>query len=180
MDHHVRCGWTQDLSLAICDRALLHSDNCYFIPNIHLTSHRYRTNMVSATAFRGFGGPQGMFAIERIIDDIAAHLGLDPLAVRRTNFYENGQTTHYGQEMEDCVIAQMTEELAASCDYAARRKVIEAENAKGGILRRGIALTPVKFGISFTLTQLNQAGALVHIYADGSVHLNHGGTEPSA
>ena len=109
MDHHVRCGWTQDLSLAICDRALLHSDNAYFLPAVRITSNRYRTNMVSATAFRGFGGPQGMVAIERIIDDIAAHLKRDPLDIRRVNFYQNGQVTHYGQTLEDCVIDDMVE-----------------------------------------------------------------------
>ncbi|MEM7240973.1 MAG: xanthine dehydrogenase molybdopterin binding subunit [Pseudomonadota bacterium] len=177
MDHHIRCGWTQDLSLAIADRALLHSDNAYHLPAVHLTSYRYRTNMVSATAFRGFGGPQGMFAIERIIEDIARHLDCDPMDVRRVNFYQNGQKTHYGMTIEDSVLDQLCAALVETSDYQKRRAQIETENKQNAILKRGIALTPVKFGISFTLTQLNQAGALVHIYADGSVHLNHGGTE---
>ncbi|MXU65284.1 xanthine dehydrogenase molybdopterin binding subunit [Oceanomicrobium pacificus] len=182
VEHFVRCGWAQDLSLPVADRAMLHADNAYYLPNVRIRSHRLRTNTQSATAFRGFGGPQGLVGMERIIDHIAAELGRDPLNVRRVNFYgppgsKDRVTTPYHMEVEDCVIADMVEELAASSDYAARRKEIADYNAGSPILKRGIALTPVKFGISFTLSHLNQAGALVHVYTDGSIHLNHGGTE---
>ncbi len=178
-EQFTRCGWAQDLSLAIADRAMLHADNAYDIPDIAITSHRLRTNTQSATAFRGFGGPQGMVAIERVIDEIAAHLGLDPLQVRLVNFYGEGKAniTPYKMRVEDSILTELVEKLAANADYATRRAEIEAANAESPVLKRGIALTPVKFGISFTLTHLNQAGALVHIYTDGSIHLNHGGTE---
>ncbi|MAB08683.1 MAG: xanthine dehydrogenase molybdopterin binding subunit [Rhodobacteraceae bacterium] len=242
-----RCGWAQDLSLPVADRAMLHSDNAYDIPALRVESHRLKTNMQSATAYRGFGGPQGMLGIERVLDHVAHALGRDPLEVRRANYYadaapvdaadgglsaprasegpsseavaqgeatpppedissqkkhevseedlasrgaveaepshpvpvapEGGQTTHYGQPVEDFILNALTERLAASCDYAARRAAIAAWNEETPLLKRGIALTPVKFGISFTLTHLNQAGALVHVYQDGSVALNHGGTE---
>ena len=174
-----RCGWAQDLSLAIADRAMLHADNAYDIPDISITSHRLKTNTQSATAFRGFGGPQGMVGIERVIDEIATHLRLDPLKVRQTNFYGAGKAnvTPYKMRVEDSIITELVEKLATDADYETRRAEIEAANADSPIIKRGIALTPVKFGISFTLTHLNQAGALVHIYTDGSIHLNHGGTE---
>ena len=178
--HYVRCGWALDLSLPVADRAMLHADNAYHLDNVRITSHRLRTNMQSATAFRGFGGPQGMMGIERIMDHIAQHLGLDPLEVRRANAYADGnatQTTPYYQPVKDCIINALTDRLAADCGYAKRRAEIAKWNAAQPVLKRGIALTPVKFGISFTLTHLNQAGALVHVYQDGSVHLNHGGTE---
>ncbi|MCL4124357.1 UNVERIFIED_CONTAM: hypothetical protein GTU68_024351 [Idotea baltica] len=179
MQHFVRCGWAQDLSLPVADRAMLHSDNAYNLPHAKITSHRLKTNTQSATAYRGFGGPQGVVAIERVIDQVAHHLGRDPLEIRRANFYQNGQTTPYHMTIEDSIIAPLVDQLAERSDYAKRRAAIDAENRANpdAILKRGIALTPVKFGISFTLTHLNQAGALVHIYADGSVHLNHGGTE---
>ncbi|PIB24707.1 xanthine dehydrogenase molybdopterin binding subunit [Amylibacter kogurei] len=179
MEHFVRCGWAQDLSLPVADRAMLHSDNAYHLPHAKIISHRLKTNTQSATAYRGFGGPQGVVAIERVIDEVAHYLGRDPLEIRRANFYENGQTTPYHMTIEDSVIAPLVDQLAKASDYANRRLAIESENRANpdAILKRGIALTPVKFGISFTLTHLNQAGALVHIYADGSVHLNHGGTE---
>jgi xanthine dehydrogenase large subunit len=158
---------------------MFHSDNAYNLPHVEIISHRLRTNMASATAYRGFGGPQGAMAIERIMDHIAADLKVDPLAVRRANFYVNGDTTPYHMEINDSVIAPLVDQLAASSDYEKRRAEIEAENLANptAVLRRGIALTPVKFGISFTLTKYNQAGALVHIYTDGSIHMNHGGTE---
>ena len=184
--HYVRCGWAQDLSLPVADRAMLHADNAYFLPDIRITSHRLKTNTQSATAFRGFGGPQGMLGIERVMDHVAAHLECDPLAVRRANYYaasddshtkNTPQTTPYGQPVEDFILHEMTDALTKSCDYAARRQAIAAWNRENTVLKKGIALTPVKFGISFTLTHLNQAGALVHVYQDGSVHLNHGGTE---
>lgn len=178
--HYTRCGWAMDLSLPVADRAMLHADNAYNLDHIRITSHRLRTNMQSATAFRGFGGPQGMMGIERVMDHIAQNLGLDPLAVRRVNYYTDGdksQTTPYAQPVKDSIINALTDRLEQSTSYAKRRAAIAAWNATQPILKRGIALTPVKFGISFTLTHLNQAGALVHVYQDGSVHLNHGGTE---
>ncbi len=214
---YCRCGWSADLSLPVADRAMLHADNAYHLPHIRIRSHRLVTNTQSATAFRGFGGPQGMVGIERIVDHIAHALDRDPYEVRRANFYRDSdasapapqadqptatdvpgdeasrgaqvpapavhtpatdlQTTPYHMPVEDCVINALTERLAETSDYTARRAAIEAANLESPILKRGIALTPVKFGISFTLTHLNQAGALVHVYSDGSIHLNHGGTE---
>ncbi|MEY8095953.1 xanthine dehydrogenase molybdopterin binding subunit [Falsihalocynthiibacter sp. S25ZX9] len=185
--HLCRCGWAQDLSLPVADRAMLHADNAYFLPNVRIESHRLRTNTQSATAYRGFGGPQGVLGIERVLDHIAYSLGKDPLEVRRVNFYRDapqdgvakptGQETPYRQKVIDCVINQLVDDLAESSDYKARRAAVDAWNSQNDILKKGLALTPVKFGISFTLTHLNQAGALVHIYQDGSVALNHGGTE---
>ena len=178
--HYARCGWAMDLSLPVADRAMLHADNAYHLENIRITSHRLKTNTQSATAFRGFGGPQGIVGIERVMDHIADHLGLDPLQIRRTNYYSDDnatQTTPYQQPVTDCIINALTERLTISANYHERRKTITEWNAQNPILKRGIALTPVKFGISFTLTHLNQAGALVHVYQDGSIHLNHGGTE---
>ena len=187
-----RCGWSQDLSLAIADRAMLHAENAYHLPNVRIESHRLKTNTTSATAYRGFGGPQGVVTIERVIDEIAFRLGLDPLAVRKANYYADcpaalpgtpattkgaAQTTPYGQEIEDFILHSLTARLEASSGYQARRAAIADWNAGSPVLKRGIALTPVKFGISFTLTFLNQAGALVHVYQDGSVRMNHGGTE---
>src|SRR5687768_7075872 len=173
-----RCGATVDLSLAINDRAMFHADNCYFLPAVEIVSRRPMTHTVSNTAFRGFGGPQGMMAIERAIDAIAAHLGLDPLAVRRVNLYGPGRdVTPYHQTVEDNVAPELIADLAQRAGYAARRAAVEAFNAGHKVLKKGLALTPVKFGISFTTTHLNQAGALLHVYLDGSVLLNHGGTE---
>lgn len=174
-----RCGATTDLSMAINDRAMFHADNAYFLPAVEIVSHRYRTHTVSNTAFRGFGGPQGMIAIERVMDAVAAATGLDPLEVRRRNLYggQGRNLTPYHQVVEDNVAPQLIDELAASCAYDARRREIEAFNKTSPVLKKGIALTPVKFGISFTTTFLNQAGALIHLYADGSIMLNHGGTE---
>jgi xanthine dehydrogenase large subunit len=173
-----RCGATADLSLAINDRAMFHADNCYHLPAVEIVSHRLKTHTVSNTAFRGFGGPQGMMAIERVMDAIAAQRGLDPLAVRQANLYGPGRdVTPYHMTVEDNVAPEIIAELAQSAGYAARRKAVAAFNASHRILKKGLALTPVKFGISFTTTHLNQAGALVLVYADGSIHLNHGGTE---
>jgi xanthine dehydrogenase large subunit len=227
MTHLLRCGWSQDLSLPVADRAMLHTDNCYFLPAIRIESHRLKTNTQSATAYRGFGGPQGMVAIERVIDHAAFALGRDPLEVRRANFYasmartaaaappaplpENMsgqlqrpdpdrdltsrgaadlsvrvgaapdphglQTTPYLMPVEDFIGHELVAQLENTSDYHARRAAIATWNAQSPLLKRGLALTPVKFGISFTLTWLNQAGALVHVYQDGSIHLNHGGTE---
>ncbi len=182
-DHYCRCGWSQDLSLAVADRAMLHADNAYCLPHARITSYRLRTNTVSATAFRGFGGPQGMIGIEHVIERIARKLGRDPLDVRAVNYYRSpsagveSQTTPYHMEVRDCLVADIAAELAERSDYRHRRAGIARFNAENPVLRRGIALTPVKFGISFTLTHYNQAGALVNVYRDGSVQLNHGGTE---
>ena len=214
--HYTRCGWAMDLSLPVADRAMLHADNAYFLPAVRIESHRLRTHTQSATAFRGFGGPQGMVGIERVMDHIAHQLRRDPLAVRQANFYapshrpapaaaevreapatdpasraaveavarpvpeppeDGAQTTPYLMPVTDFILHELVDELRVSSGYAERRAQIAAWNAANPALKRGIALTPVKFGISFTLTHLNQAGALVHVYQDGSIHLNHGGTE---
>ena len=177
--HAARCGMSADLSSAICDRAMFHADNCYYLGNAAITSYRCKTNTVSNTAFRGFGGPQGMIAMERVIDEIAFSLGRDPLDIRKANFYggEGRNITPYHMKVEDNVIGEMIAELEVSSDYAGRRAATREFNKTSRHLKKGIALTPVKFGISFTTSHLNQAGALVHVYKDGSVHLNHGGTE---
>jgi xanthine dehydrogenase large subunit len=174
-----RCGFSADLSGPVTDRALFHADNCYFYPNVRLRSRPLKTNTVSNTAFRGFGGPQGMVGGERMIEEIAYALGKDPLEIRKANFYggEGRNLTPYHQTVEDNIIPQIIMELEESSEYAARREAILNFNRHSRIIKRGIALTPVKFGISFTKTEYNQAGALVHVYTDGSIHLNHGGTE---
>ncbi|MEZ5773571.1 MAG: xanthine dehydrogenase molybdopterin binding subunit [Hyphomicrobiaceae bacterium] len=180
-----RCGMSFDLSMAIADRAMFHADNAYYLDTARIVSRRCKTHTASNTAFRGFGGPQGMVGIERVMDHIAHHLGRDPLEIRRANYYaeksqlQKGERllTPYHMTVEDCVIGELTAELEKRADYADRRAAIRHWNASSPILKRGLALTPVKFGISFTLTHLNQAGALVHLYTDGSVMLNHGGTE---
>ena len=174
-----RCGWSADLSGAVTDRALLHADNGYFYPAVRLRSLPVKTNTVSNTAFRGFGGPQGMLGCERMIEEIAFATGLDPLTVRKRNLYGGAgrDVTPYHQEIEDDTVREVIETLERDCVYGERRDAIRAANAGGPVIRRGIALTPVKFGISFTATHLNQAGALVHLYTDGSVQVNHGGTE---
>ncbi|WP_372876449.1 xanthine dehydrogenase molybdopterin binding subunit, partial [Pseudomonas sp.] len=173
------CGYSPDLSGSIVDRAMFHADNAYFLGNATINGHRCKTNTASNTAYRGFGGPQGMVAIEEIMDAVARKLGKDPLAVRKLNYYgkDERNVTHYHQTVEHNVIHEMTAELEESSEYAKRREEIRAFNAKSPVLKKGLALTPVKFGISFTATFLNQAGALIHIYTDGSIHLNHGGTE---
>ena len=174
-----RCGYSADLSGSINDRAMFHSDNCYYLGDVGITSYRCKTNTQSNTAFRGFGGPQGMVGIEQVVDEIARFLGKDPLDVRRINFYgkTDRNVTHYHQTIVDNVIPEIVDELEKSADYRKRREAIRKWNEGSPYLKRGIALTPVKFGISFTATHLNQAGALIHVYTDGSVLLNHGGTE---
>ena len=177
-DFASRCGHSADLSHAINDRAMFHADNAYCLQAAEIVSYRARTHTVSNTAFRGFGGPQGMMAIERALDAVALKLGKDPLDVRLANLYGvSGALTPYGQTVTDAVALPIMMELAEACGYRARRAAIARANAEPGCLKRGIALTPVKFGISFTTTHLNQAGALVHVYTDGSISLNHGGTE---
>ncbi|PRY92640.1 xanthine dehydrogenase molybdenum binding subunit apoprotein [Hasllibacter halocynthiae] len=217
--HWVSCGWSQDLSLPVADRAMLHAANCYDVPAVRLTSHRLRTDIQSATAFRGFGGPQGMLGMERIMDHAAHALGLDPVEIRRRNYFPDhdaaaphaeaegievpdgtdtdmagrgavghvegraphippeGPATHYGMPVRDFALGGITERLLETSDYRARAAAIADWNAAQPVLRRGIAFSPVQFGISFTLTHLNQAGALVHVYQDGSIAVNHGGTE---
>ena len=174
-----RCGFAADLSGPVTDRALFHADNAYFYPHVRLTSRPMKTNTVSNTAFRGFGGPQGVIVAERMIEEIAYELGRDPLDIRKANFYGVGarDVTPYHQRVEDNILERLVGELEETSDYRTRREAIIAHNAKGGIIRRGIALTPVKFGISFTATWYNQAGALLHVYKDGSLMINHGGTE---
>jgi len=178
----MRCGWAQDLSLAVADRAMLHADNAYDIPAMRIENHRLKTNTQSATAFRGFGGPQGMLGIERVMDHVAHATGRDPVELRRAQFYpemgsQSPGITPYGMPVEDFILGALVDRLSDSADYAGRRKAVADWNAAHRTLKKGLALTPVKFGISFTLTHLNQAGALVHVYQDGSIHLNHGGTE---
>ncbi|WP_170507195.1 xanthine dehydrogenase molybdopterin binding subunit [Ruegeria arenilitoris] len=174
-----RCGFSADLSGPVTDRALFHADNAYFYPNVRLNSHPMKTNTVSNTAFRGFGGPQGVIAAERMIEEIAYATGQDPLDVRKVNFYgtTDRNITPYHQEVEDSILDRLIGELEETSDYRKRRQEIIEFNKTSPILKKGIALTPVKFGISFTATWYNQAGALVHVYNDGSIHLNHGGTE---
>jgi xanthine dehydrogenase large subunit len=210
--HYTRCGWAMDLSLPVADRAMLHADNAYLLPAARITSHRLKTNTQSATAYRGFGGPQGMLGIERVMDHVAQVLGKDPVAVRRINYYDpmvvsadasgashsrkenagtgkpfgasfspkagkHENTTPYHMDVTDFILHEMTDTLLESADYDARRKAVTDWNSANTVLKKGLAFSPVKFGISFTLTHLNQAGALVHVYQDGSIHLNHGGTE---
>jgi len=173
------CGYSPDLSGSIVDRAMFHSDNAYYLGDATINGHRCKTNLASNTAYRGFGGPQGMVAIEEIMDAVARELGKDPLEVRKRNYYGKTErnVTHYYQTVEHNMLEEMTAELEASSEYAKRREEISAFNAANPILKKGLALTPVKFGISFTASFLNQGGALVHVYTDGSIHLNHGGTE---
>ncbi|HYG54035.1 MAG TPA: xanthine dehydrogenase molybdopterin binding subunit [Burkholderiales bacterium] len=174
-----RCGLSADLSGAVNERAIFHCDNAYFVPAMRIVNHRCRTNTVSNTAFRGFGGPQGMFAIEAAIAAIARRLDLDPLDVRKRNLYGDAprNVTHYGQALKDNVLPPLIEDLEVRADYRARRKALKNFNDRNSFVKKGLALTPVKFGIAFTNTPMNQGGALVHIYTDGSVHLSHGGTE---
>jgi xanthine dehydrogenase large subunit len=175
----LRAGFSADLSGAVATRALCHVDNAYYLSDVDITSLACRTNTQSNTAFRGFGGPQGALVMEVMIDQIARELGRDPLDVRRANFYGIGErnVTPYGQSVEDNVLEPLTTTLIGDSDYRARREAIAAFNATSPVLKRGIAFTPVKFGISFNVPFLNQAGALVHVYRDGSVLVNHGGTE---
>ena len=179
MTYAARCGFSADLSGPVTDRSLFHADNTYYFPDVSLRSLPLKTNTCSNTAFRGFGGPQGMVGGERLIEEIAYAVGKDPLEIRKLNFYGHGErnVTPYHQTVEDNHIDRIVDELETSADYWGRRQAIRDHNAKSKVIKRGLALTPVKFGISFTATQYNQAGALVHVYTDGSIHLNHGGTE---
>lgn len=173
-----RCGHSPDLSEGVVDRAMLHALNAYYTPRARITGHRCRTATVSSTAFRGFGGPQGMLVIEAAMDDLAFTSGLDPLELRKRNLYAPGRhTTPYGQTVKQHVLADLIEDLEGRSDYRSRQAESRAFNAAHEPFRKGLALTPVQFGISFTSTHLNQAGALLHVYHDGSVSVTHGGTE---
>jgi xanthine dehydrogenase large subunit len=174
-----RAGHSADLSGPVMTRALCHFDNAYWLPDVAMHGYSGRTNTQSNTAFRGFGGPQGAIAIENIMDSIARALGADALDVRRVNFYgkASNNVTPYRQTVEDNVIHELVGQLEIDSEYRARRTEITAWNAASPVLKRGLALTPVKFGISFNVKHFNQAGALVHVYTDGSVLVNHGGTE---
>jgi xanthine dehydrogenase large subunit len=173
------CGYSPDLSDAIVDRAMFHADNAYSLGDAQVVGHRAKTHTASNTAFRGFGGPQGMMIIEAAMDDIARQIGEDPLTVRKRNFYRDGRdVTHYGQQVDQRqLLHTLVATLENDSDYWARRSAISQFNATSPVIKKGLALTPVKFGISFTAKHLNQAGALLHIYTDGSVMINHGGTE---
>ncbi len=173
------CGFSADLSGPVADRAVFHSDNAYFLSDVEIASYRCKTNTQSHTAFRGFGGPQGVIVIEAIMGDIARRLGLDPMDVRMRNLYgvEDRNVTHYQMKVEDNILEPLLSRLQETSHYRQRRHEIARWNASSPVIKRGIAITPVKFGISFTATFFNQAGALVHVYTDGSVQVNHGGTE---
>jgi xanthine dehydrogenase large subunit len=179
IEYAARAGHVADLSTSIVDRALFHTTNVYHVPAVRARGFACKTNTQSNTAFRGFGGPQGLLAAEHIVDRVARHLRRDPLSVRRLNFFGPAprNDAHYGQIVEDFVADKIVAELAADVDYDARRRAIDAFNASSPILKKGMALCATAFGISFTATRFNQAGALVHVYTDGSIALNHGGTE---
>ena len=174
-----RCGFSADLSGPVTDRALFQADNAYYYPNVRLRSVPLRTNTVSNTAFRGFGAPQGLLLAERVIEEVACRLGRTALEIRKANLYggPGRDVTPYHQKVTDNILPRLFSELEERSDFHARHEAVRAFNARGGVIRKGIALTPAKFGISFTATWYNQAGALVHVYRDGSIHLNHGGTE---
>ncbi len=174
-----QCGNVADLSTSILDRALFHADNCYNLKNAELHGIPCKTHTVSNTAFRGFGGPQGMIVIEHLIDEISRYLKIDSLEVRRRNLYgkETDNITPYHQKVEDNIAPEILDQLEMTSDYQKRRREVNEFNEKNEFFKKGLAISPVKFGISFTTSFLNQAGALVHVYKDGSIHLNHGGTE---
>lgn len=178
-EQNADAGCATDLSMAILERAMLHADNSYWVPDIHVTGKAYKTNLPSNTAFRGFGGPQGMAGMEQVIDRIARFLKKDAADVRKINYYgtDKNNVTHYGQTVELNRLHSIHEQLQNSSEYIKRRRDISDYNSKNDYYKKGIAFTPVKFGISFTTSFLNQAGALVNIYKDGTVLVNHGGTE---
>ncbi|MCX6279418.1 MAG: xanthine dehydrogenase molybdopterin binding subunit [Bacteroidetes bacterium] len=172
-------GAASDLSRAILERAMLHADNAYYLPVVSITGRAWKTNLPPNTAFRGFGGPQGIAVIENAIDRIARFLGKDAAEIRYLNFYgyDERNLTPYGQTVENNRIFMIFDQLYASSEYQRRREAINKFNAENEFLKKGVAMTPVKFGISFTSSFLNQAGALVNIYTDGTAIINHGGTE---
>jgi len=174
-----QCGYSEDQSIAILDRAIYHCDGAYYLPNVTITGYACKTNTCTGCAFRGFGSPQALLGIERVLDEIAFACRLEPLDVRRTNLYgvEKNNITHYDWSIRDNILPRIVDEIEQSSDYAERRKAVRIYNASSPFIKRGIALLPLKYGVGFTAKFLNQAGALVHIYQDGSIHLNHGGTE---
>ncbi|HZK08086.1 MAG TPA: xanthine dehydrogenase molybdopterin binding subunit [Bacteroidales bacterium] len=174
---HADGGAALDLSGAVLERAMFHIDNAYHIPNLRVTGQVWKTNLPPNTAFRGFGGPQGMAVVETVIDRMARVLHKDAAEIRKQNFYKDGQQTHYGQQLSEVRLEKLFDRLINFSHYPALRRETEAFNKENEFIKKGLALTPVKFGISFTTGFLNQAGALVHIYRDGSVQVNHGGTE---
>lgn len=174
---HADGGAALDLSVAILERAMFHIDNAYYIPNLRVTGQVWKTNLPPNTAFRGFGGPQGMAVVETVIDRIARVLHKDATEIRKQNFYKNGQSTHYGQQLNEVRLEKLFDRLISFSHYSELRRETDVFNKENEFIKKGLALTPVKFGISFTTSFLNQAGALVHIYRDGSVQVNHGGTE---
>ncbi|HEX4931651.1 MAG TPA: molybdopterin cofactor-binding domain-containing protein, partial [Gemmatimonadaceae bacterium] len=179
-DLYANGGWALDLSESICDRAMFHIDNAYYLPNVDVFGRVAKTHEVSHTAFRGFGGPQGMLVIEELMDRIARSLSLPPEEVRARNFYRGtGETatTHYGQHIDDLRVERVWSAVLERAEFARRKEAVRAFNAASARIKRGLAVTPVKFGISFTATFLNQAGAYVLVYRDGSAQVNHGGTE---
>ena len=176
-DVFANAGWSQDLSGAVIDRGLSHIDGCYKIPNVHVRGRLAKTNTVSNTAFRGFGGPQGMFIAETYMEEVADRLGMPVEKLRWINFYKPNEITHFNQSLKDWYVPLMYKQVLAESSYASRREEIAAFNSASKWKKRGLALIPTKFGISFTAIFLNQAGALVHIYHDGSVLVAHGGTE---
>ena len=176
-DVFANAGWSQDLSGAVIDRALTHIDGCYKFPNVHVRGRLAKTNTVSNTAFRGFGGPQGMFIAETYMEEIADHLAIPVDKLREINMYESNDRTHFKQALKDWHVPLMYQQVLQGSDYAERRKAVDDYNAEHKWKKRGLAIIPTKFGISFTALFLNQAGALVHLYHDGSVLVAHGGTE---
>ena len=176
-DVFANAGWSQDLSGAVLDRSLSHIDGCYCFPNVHVRGRLAKTNTVSNTAFRGFGGPQGMFIAETYMEEVADRLKMPVEKLRRMNMYKPNAKTHFNQELKDWHVPLMYQQVLSEADYAERRKAVDKYNASSKWKKRGLALIPTKFGISFTAIFLNQAGALVHVYHDGSVLVAHGGTE---
>lgn len=178
LDLYARCGNSLDQSIPVVNRAIFHADNCYYLENVRFTGYLCKTHTVTAVAFRGFGSPQGMFAIEQVVDEIAAYLGVDPLEVRKRNFYDKRRnTTPFNAVVKDNILDRLIPQIEISSDYQKRRADIDTFNATSKFLKKGIALTPIKYGIGFGLNFLNQGGALLHLYQDGSLHLNHGGIE---
>ncbi|XP_071457326.1 xanthine dehydrogenase/oxidase [Marmota flaviventris] len=177
VDHFSNAGNTEDLSRSIMERALFHMDNCYKIPNIRGTGRVCKTNLPSNTAFRGFGGPQGMFIAEQWMSEVAVTCGLPAEEVRRKNLYKEGDLTHFNQKLEGFTLPRCWDECLASSQYHARKREVDKFNSENCWKKRGLCIIPTKFGISFTVPFLNQAGALIHVYTDGSVLLTHGGTE---
>ena len=176
-DVFANAGWSQDLSGAVVDRALSHIDGCYHFPNVHVRGRIAKTNTVSNTAFRGFGGPQGMFIAETYMEEIADHLSIPVERLREINMYKPHEITHFNQELKDWYVPLMYQQILKGANYEERRKAVEQFNHEHKWKKRGLAIIPTKFGISFTAIFLNQAGALVHLYHDGSVLVAHGGTE---